>query len=159
MTKTHKTYQLSLDELHDTYYLEGICSTLEGFELAFYLNQNAGSYFYRAPEDIDFPTANAFFSRFIWESEAEGRVAEFYANKYQAVLPSSQNLNDTLLDTPNLKEVYLLPEFKQLDFVLKVNDLVRLENIKSVLHDLSSVSLHYTIELNKIKNQMNLIFD
>ncbi len=154
-----KTYQLSLDELSDTFFLEGICSPLEDFELAFQLNQKWGSQFFRSSKDIDFPALNAFFSRFVWENELEGVQAEFYANKFQQTVLDHKNLTRTLFDTPHRKEVYLLPEFKQLDFILKVNEQSKLESLKACLMELPSVSLHYTLNQDNIRNQLHLIFD
>ena len=95
----------------------------------------------------------------IWEKETEGIIAEMFSNKFQKVLSSKEKLNNTLFDTPNRKEVYLLTEFKQLDFIIKVNDRITLNKIRSALQKLSNIALHYTIENDKIQNQLHLIFD
>ena len=159
MSKAFKTYQLSLSDISDTYFLEGICSALEDFELAFQLNKSLGSCFYRVSKDIDFPAEEAFFSRYVWETEREGVYAELYSNKYQKPIPHTENLKNILFDAPHLKEVYLLPEFKQLDFILKVNEQSILELLKATLQELALVSLHYTLNQKKIRNQLHLIFD
>ena len=159
MSKADKTYHLSLNELSDTYFLEGICSSLEDFELAFQLNKKLESCFYRVSKDIDFPSMDAFFSRYIWETEREGVYAELYANKYQKPITHTKNLKNTLFNAPHLKEVYLLPEFKQLDYILKVNEQSVLELLKAALQEHPAISLHYTLNQEKIVNQMNLIFD
>lgn len=159
MSKAFKTYQLSLNEISDAYFLEGICSTLEDYQLAFQLNKIVGSHFYRVSEDIDFPAVDAFFSRYVWETEREGVHAELYTNKYQKTITHHKNLKNILFDAPHLKEVYLLPEFKQLDFILKVNEQSILEMLKAALQELAAVSLHYTLNQEKIRNQLHLIFD
>ena len=64
-----------------------------------------------------------------------------------------------MFDTPNRKEVYLLTEFKQLDFIIKVNDRITLNKIRSALKKLSNISLHFTIEDDTIQKQLHLIFD
>lgn len=159
MKKVSKTYQLDTENFNDTFFLEGVCSSDEDYQIAFQLNQILDSSFYRSKQDLDFHNTNVFFSRFIWEKETEGIIAEMFSNKFQKVLSSKEKLNNTLFDTPNRKEVYLLTEFKQLDFIIKVNDRITLNKIRSALQKLSNIALHYTIENDKIQNRLHLIFD
>ena len=71
-----------------------------------------------------------------------------------------QNLNYTaLFDIPLRNKVSLISEFKTVDFFIKSTDSNTIETILSRLKDWSSISLIYAIPVNKIKNQLNLIFD
>ena len=159
MKKVSKTYQLDTKNFNDNFLLVGICSSKEDHQIAFQLNQILDSSFYRSKQDLDFPNKNVFFSRFIWEKETEGVIAEIFSNKFQKVLSTKEKLSYTLFDTPNRKEVYLLNEFKQLDFIIKMNDRITLNKIRSALQKLSNISLHFTIENDKIQNRLHLIFD
>ena len=95
MKKVSKTYQLDTENFNDTFFLEGVCSTDEDYQIAFQLNQILDSSFYRSKQDLDFPNTNVFFSRFIWEKETEGIIAEMFSNKFQKVLSSKEKLNNT----------------------------------------------------------------
>ena len=159
MKKVSKTYQLETKNFNDNFLLVGICSSKEDHQIAFQLNQILDSSFYRSKQDLDFPNTNVFFSRFIWEKETEGVIAEIFSNKFQKVLSTKEKLSYTLFDTPNRKEVYLLTEFKQLDFIIKVNDRITLNKIRSALKKLSNIALNFTIEDDTIQKQLHLIFD
>ena len=45
------------------------------------------------------------------------------------------------------------------DFIIKVNDRITLNKIRSALKKLSNIALHFTIEDDKIQKQLHLIFD
>jgi len=58
-------------------------------------------------------------------------------------------------------KVYLLPEFKKVDYFLKIENLeetIEVEQIQSLLNTIDSISTAYRVETNKIKSKNNLIF-
>jgi hypothetical protein len=60
-----------------------------------------------------------------------------------------------------LTKVYLLPEFKKVDYFLKIENMektISLSEIQALLNTIDSISTVYTVEINKIKAKNNLIF-
>ena len=58
-------------------------------------------------------------------------------------------------------KVYLLPEFKKVDYFLKIENLDETMNgtkIQTALNSIDNISAIYTVETNKIKSKNNLIF-
>jgi len=57
--------------------------------------------------------------------------------------------------------VYLLPEFKKVDYFLKIENLDETMDVIKILADLNTIdtiSAIYTVETIKIKSKNNLIF-
>ena len=58
-------------------------------------------------------------------------------------------------------KVYLLPEFKKVDYFLKIEnneDAVSMSNIQILLNTIDNVSTVYSVDMNQIKSKNNLIF-
>ena len=58
-------------------------------------------------------------------------------------------------------KVYLLPEFKKVDYFLKIennDDAVSVSNIQVLLNTIDNVSTVYSVDINQIKSKNNLIF-
>ncbi len=58
-------------------------------------------------------------------------------------------------------KVYLLPEFKKADYFLKIEntqDCMNMQEIKTILNTIDSVSTVYSVDTNQIKSKNNLIF-
>jgi hypothetical protein len=58
-------------------------------------------------------------------------------------------------------KVFLLPEFKKVDYFLKIeknNDAMDISNIQLLLNTIDSISAVYIVETNQIKSKNNLIF-
>ncbi|OUD34673.1 IPExxxVDY family protein, partial [Flavobacterium sp. FPG59] len=72
----------------------------------------------------------------------------------------SQNLfSDIKMDVAT--KVFLLPEFKKVDYFFKIentDDTLNLNEIKTLLNTINNVSAVYSVETTKIKSKNNLIF-
>ena len=58
-------------------------------------------------------------------------------------------------------KVYLLPEFKKVDYFLKIENLeasMNITKIQLLLNTIENISTAYEVETNKIKSKNNLIF-
>jgi hypothetical protein len=65
------------------------------------------------------------------------------------------------LDNEIATTVYLLPEFKKVDYLLKIGNLdddLDVEAIVRKISDIEWVSLAYCIDKDKLKSKHNLIF-
>jgi hypothetical protein len=58
-------------------------------------------------------------------------------------------------------KVYLLPEFKKVDYFLKIEhteNTMDVSKIKTILNTIDTIFTVYTVDTNQIKSKNNLIF-
>tara|TARA_Y100000385_G_scaffold287969_1_gene353420 strand:+ start:422 stop:898 length:477 start_codon:yes stop_codon:yes gene_type:complete len=158
MKKRHKVHLLTYEEEDLKDYLLAIHSSLEGFQIAFYLNQISRTKFKR-DQDIALDTKKATFPSFKWENYLIDVNTLLFSNKYLLQLEQENTNNNTLFDLPLRNEVSLIPEFKQVDFFIKSNHLETIQLLFKPLNLWSATAMVYEIPSNKIKNRLNLIFD
>jgi hypothetical protein len=158
MKKGHKVHLLTYEEEDLKDYLLAIHSSLEGFQIAFYLNQISRTKFKR-DQDITLDTKKAAFSSFKWENYLIDVNTLLFSNKYLLQLEQENTNNNTLFDLPLRNEVSLIPEFKQVDFFIKSSHLETIQTLSKSLIPERGITMTYEVPSNKIKNRLNLIFD
>lgn len=106
------------DFFEEEYSLIGIHSTLEDFKLAYLLNKNLNTRFYKAKEDLEFvrEKKKASFSIYNYENIKYDFDWFLIANSYRR---ENQTVSNELLLTSETK-TYLIPEKKKIDFFLKI---------------------------------------
>ena len=155
-----KIYLLEIIEEDLEEYLIGIHSAKESFELAFYLNQNTNARFKKTPDDLSNEKQQGHFDQFIWLDPKIDFECILFSNKWiQENKTVSSNNNNTLFEMPIRNELSLLPEFKHIDFFIKSNHSQIINLLQTRLKMWSEVTLVLKIEMDTIKNRMNLIFD
>lgn len=146
------------------YELIAIHSSLEDYRLAYFLNKNLRLLLEKYPNDIEVTQrgAEGSFSRFIYEDLENDVVWNLIHNK-SVVVTTQQNesslFGETGIDV--VTGVYLLPEFKKVDYILKVENTSSFFNTKEVVESLlkvNHITTAYTINHNKLKSKNNLIF-
>ena len=138
MKKGHKVHLLDYqEEGFSKDHLLAIHSNKEAFQIAYFLNKFSNSIFRRK---VDIKTI-------------------LFCNIHKYYL-EQENLNkNTLFNLPLRNEVYLFPEFKQVDFFIKSDHLETIQLLFKSLNTWSAITMIYEIPSNKIKNRLNLIFD
>ena len=143
------------------YELIAIHSSLEDYRLAYFINKALQIQLSKNESDIEIETkeGKSAFSHFIFDDEIHDIVWNVIENKATAI--SSEKNATGIFDAIDVT-MYMLPEYKKADYILKI------ENIDStffplseVLHKLSTIdqiSTAYTINQNKLKSKNNLIF-
>src|SRR5690606_2628694 len=155
-----KVYKLDIDDFSEIDYdLIAINTTLEDYLLAFNINQRLKLTLSRHKHDI-ISTNNVgevTFSRYGFEDENQ----DLYWSLVQ-----NQKWIDTAEDNFSLFEqgqqkVFLLPEFKNVDYFLKIEGSEFEEEIQNILYRLKEiprVSAVFIVDANKLKSKNNLIF-
>lgn len=146
------------------YELIAIHSSLEDYRLAYFLNKNLRLLLEKCPDDIEVTQrgTEGSFSRFIYEDPENDMVWNLMHNKTVTVTTQqneSSLFGETGIDV--VTGVYLLPEFKKVDYILKVENTSSFFNTKEVVENLlkvSHITTAYTINHNKLKSKNNLIF-
>lgn len=159
----HKLDIGEFDEID--YNLIAIHTSLEDYRLAFFLNQKLPINLSKSKNEIqiNIKEGETNFSRFYYYDVEKTLSWNLIQNKNE-VIQQKKDSNQNLFSTINLDvatKVYLLPEFKKVDYFLKIensDDSISIMNIISILNTIDSIATVYTVDTNKIKSKNNLIF-
>lgn len=159
-------HKLVLDEFFEQpYKLLAIHSSVEDYKLAYLLNKHLNLKLARSPKDIDLFAAagNTFFAHFVFEDEQ--KYCKYHLlNNVARKEEMSGSGEDSLFFGEQLavKKSFLLPEFRQVDFLMKIEDELDTTSEKLLLSnilEIPQVSTAYAIDFDNIKTKENLIFD
>ena len=158
----HKLHLEEFDEID--YQLIAIHSTLDDYRLAYYINQNLPINLQKSNCNIQISNkeGETQFTRFVFE-DSKDIAWNLVQNKNDYFVPS-QNSDQGLFAESNTNfstKIYLIPEFKKVDYFLKIeNGEVNIDTSKiaSCIKKIDRVSTVYTVEVEKIKSKNNLIF-
>jgi len=158
----HKLHLEEFDEID--YQLIAIHSSLEDYRLAYYINQNLPINLKKENCNIQISNkeGETQFTRFVFE-DSKDIAWNLIQNKNDVFVPS-QNSNQGLFAETNNKfstKIYLIPEFKNVDFFLKIENgevNIDVSKITNCIKKIDRVSTVYAVEVEKIKSKNNLIF-
>ncbi len=156
-----KVHRLDIDDFSEIDYdLIAINTTIEDFLLAFNINQRLKLTLSRHKSDI-ISTNNigeVTFSRYGFEDENQDLYWSLVQN--QKWIETTEN--DFSLFEQGQQKVYLLPEFKNVDYFLKIEgsefDDEEIQNILYQLKEIPKVSAVFQVDASKLKSKNNLIF-
>lgn len=157
-------HKLTINDFDDVdYQLIAIHSPLESYRLAFLLNQKLPILLSKNSSEIQiyFKKTEAFFERYTFENEEEDSIWELIENKDEITSLETNLKDDLFVDEPiqSTTKVYLLPEFKKVDFLLKIqNSMVNIKEIVDNIITIDKITSAYLINSEQIKSKNNLIF-
>ncbi|NJB81350.1 IPExxxVDY family protein [Wenyingzhuangia aestuarii] len=146
------------------YQLIAVHTVLQDYKLAYLLNNDLGFHFQRIVPDLDYVIEGkkAFFSSF--EYQDTKNLIDWYLinNKFKVKAPKGNSLG--LFQTEESfasSYVYLQPEIKEADFVIKVQgDFLasKLKNLLQQINKLNGVVTAYSVDTYKLNHKEYLIF-
>jgi hypothetical protein len=147
------------------YHLVAIHTSLEDFRLAYFINQKLPINLSKNKDEIqiNIKEGETKFSRFYYYDKEKAVSWNLIQNKNEVIQQKNDN-NQSLFSNISIEvstKVYLLPEFKKVDYFLKIENLedrTNVTEIQLIINTIESVSTAYTVETNKIKSKNNLIF-
>ena len=159
----HKLELGEFDEID--YHLIAIHTSLEDYRLAYFINQKLSVNLGKSKNEIqiNIKEGETKFSRFYYYDAEKGVSWNLVQNKNEVIQQKSDNAQN-LFSNLNLEistKVYLLPEFKKVDYFLKIEnpeDTMNMAKIYALLNKIKSISTVYSVETNTIKSKNNLIF-
>ncbi|MCC8359432.1 IPExxxVDY family protein [Salinimicrobium sediminilitoris] len=159
-------HKLVLDEVFEQpYKLLAIHSSVEEFKLAYLLNKHIDLKLARTPKDIDLHKGkeSILFAHFIYEDLQKYCTYHLVNNVARQEGRSGSDLDSLFFgDQLAVKKSFLLPEFKQVDFLVKIEDELDAISTKMLISrilEIPQVSTAYAIDFHRIKTKENLIFD
>ncbi|WP_029033083.1 IPExxxVDY family protein [Salinimicrobium terrae] len=159
-------HKLVLDDVFEQpYKLLAIHSSVEEYKLAYLLNKHLNLKLARTLRDIDLHKGkdSIFFPHFIYEDLQKYCTYHLVSNVSRQE-GRSGSIEDSLFleDQLAIQKSFLLPEFKQVDFLMKIEDeldAVFIKMLTSRIMEIPQVSTAYDIDFHQIKTKENLIFD
>ena len=159
-------HKLDLGEFDEIdYYLIAIHTSFEDYRLAFFINQKLPINLSKSKNEIqiNIKEGETKFSRYYYHNIEKAISWNLIQNKGEVIQQKKDN-GQNLFSNLTLEvatKVYLLPEFKKVDYFLKIENLDETMNgtkIQTALNSIDNISAIYTVETNKIKSKNNLIF-
>ncbi len=148
----------------DNFSLVGINSSLQIYRLIYLINKKLEISFERLDVDLDFKfnAGLANFPIYLYFSEDYKAKVYFIANKSKLQLFHKLSTGTLFEDTPQHTLKYLMPELKEIDFLLKIEEENEVINLKTILYDLNSIQqieAAFEIGQDRIKHPQNLIVE
>src|SRR5690349_11802670 len=121
-------HRLSIDEFDEINYdLIAIHTSLEGYRLAYFINQKLPVLLGKNADEIAASTkeGDTWFSRFTYENDETETAWNLIQNKNDIKVPRKKPTTADLFAVADVNtRVYLLPEFKKVDYFLKVENAI-----------------------------------
>lgn len=156
-------HKLILDDFEDvSYTLLAIHCTVEDFHIAYLINKNLNISLTRKSEDLDFASKKGVFSFFEWKDEEKMITWNLISNVCK-IEEESTVRKESLFNVPNkiIRTYNLIPEFKKVNYFLKIfNDgnFINEKSVISAIQQIPQVVTVYSVDASKLKSKDNLIF-
>ena len=148
------------DFVSDDYELIAVHSSLDDYKLAYMLNKELGIQLSKnlAYVEIAIPEGKSAFSNYIFDDEKNDVVWTLIENKTTII--NSNKQTTSLFEQVDIT-VFLLPEFKKADYLIKIENIdygFDSESIIEKIQGIKNVTTAYTIDITNLKSKNNLIF-
>ncbi|WP_289043994.1 IPExxxVDY family protein [uncultured Olleya sp.] len=157
--------KLSLDEFleEEHYALIGIHCVIEDYRLAYLINKSLDIKLKRQKLDVTNPSLNTNYAIFEWFDDKQLTTYHLVANNCKIQNSNSVEQSNSLFGEDHLGSTnyYLLPEFKKVNFLLKIETEFNNKE-KIILNNLlkiPQVVTAYSIDADTLKSKDNLIFN
>ncbi|QIE59811.1 IPExxxVDY family protein [Rasiella rasia] len=160
-------YKLILeDDSREDFSLVAIHCSQEAYKMAFLLNQHVQLRLQRRRVDLDFSEEGLEITFPLFEFENQDQYTTYYlvANKCKTVAAHTF-ASGGLFGNDAAEEVvtkYLIPEYKKVDFFLKIVSEYETTPIRKLvmqLNEINQIISAFSVEPSDVKSKDNLIFD
>lgn len=161
------THKLILDDdFAEDFSLIAIHCSEEAYKVAYLLNQFAQLKLYRRVVDLEYSNngLEITFPLFEFEDKSKYTAYNLVANKCKSAIAkvaSSGGLFGNIRGEETVT-TYLIPEFKKVDYFLKIQsdfDAVGTKMLLMAINDIKQIISAYEVDTTSLKSKHNLIFD
>ena len=157
-------HKLLVDDFYDdSFTLLALHCNLEDYRLAYLINTYLNLALKRSSKDIDFEYVTASYALFEYEDESKQIIWNLISNvckKEEESLISTGMLFEN--QGKSIKTYNLIPEFKNVNYLLKIDGdgaYINERPILNKLNEIPQVVTAYNIEVSELKSRDNLIFN
>ncbi len=145
------------DFYEDPFNLVALHSSLEDYELVYFVNLHLKTRFKRCKEDLQL-TQQLSFPIFEWKDEKNDSYWSLITNNSAQEEDSPRS--DLFEGEPSFTIHHLVPEYKEVDYFLKIeqDDFDVESSVLKPLLKTPKIITAYTVETDKLKSRNNLIF-
>ena len=145
-----KYYNLG-EIFEDDFSLIAVHSSCEGYLLAFLLNTHCGCSFVQSKKrnvtkKMDYP-----FESYEWIDTVKGIEIHIISNKH-LIFQNEIQKGTSLFDFPETKELYLVGDLKDVDYIIKINAGIEVQVLLEKIESIDQISYRYLID----QSQLNL---
>jgi hypothetical protein len=155
-------HKLMVDDFYDdTYKLIAIHCRLEDYRLAYLLNQSLDLRLQRKTEDIDMEYLKSSYSIFEWNNTSQYVTWNLVSNVCKKEEDSLYSTGLFQTNEKVIKTFNLVPEYKKVDFFIKISDEIQNVIEKVILRklqDIPQIITSYSVNPSKLKSKDHLIF-
>lgn len=152
------------EELHNSFFVIAIHTSLRPYRLAYALNKDLAIQLKRSQEDLDLKRGaiDFYFPLFEYNNSSYFHQYDLIGNR-SVLVGKSDGIIHYDESESNLYEVgYLIPEYKKVDYFLKVDfddNCIPLNEVLRCINKIKGVQSAYIIKNSQIRSINNLIFD
>lgn len=157
-------HKLLVDDFYDaSFTLIAIHCRLEDYRLAYLLNKHLNISLVRQPQDLDYKYLYANYSIYEWKDELQETTWHLICNVCKKEEASLQSSGSLFIAEQNILKTYnLLPEFRKVDFFIKIttddDGAINERQLLGKLQQIPQLIASYIIDSEQIKSKDNLIF-
>ena len=155
-------HKLMVDDFYDdTYKLIAIHCGLEDYRLAYLLNQSLDLRLQRKTEDLDMEYLKSSYSIFEWNNASQYVTWNLVSNVCKKEEDSLYSTGLFQTNEKVIKTFNLIPEYKKVDYFIKISDEIQNVNEKLILNKLQNIPqiiTSYTVNPTELKSKDHLIF-
>lgn len=155
-------HKLMVDDFYDdTYNLIAIHCRLEDYRLAYLLNQSLDLRLQRKTEDIDMEYLKSSYSIFEWNNASQFVTWNLVSNVCKKEEDSLYSTGLFQTNEKVIKTFNLVPEYKKVDYFIKISDEIQNVNEKLILNKLQNIPqiiTSYSVNPSELKSKDHLIF-
>lgn len=144
------------------YALIGIHCSMVDYRLAYLLNQHLGLHLKRKKADIEYKDTSSY-SLFEWEDDKQLTIWNLVSNISKTEVNNPVDTNSLFINEEKFTRTnYLIPEFKKVNFILKISDDPNKHIEKRILNQILNIPqivTAYSIDANQLKSTDHLIFN
>ena len=134
-----------------------INSNCENYRLAYLLNMAFNSRFIKSKEEVYHNKCKAKFQIFEWNDRIKGVSCYLFSNRSLLVEDGAEKVG-SLFDIPKTKELYLIEELIDVDYILKINSGINTVSLVKAMEKISEVSYFYQPNLSQINLDLIINF-
>lgn len=150
-------HKITADFYEDTFSLLALHSSLEDYAMVYAINLCLKANFKRASNDLDI-SEKVSFPIFEWIDESNESHWTLLTNKTE--IEERLLRNDLFNNEPTIRKEYLLPEYKDADYLLKIEheDAALEQKTLKQLLEIPKIITAYILNADHLKSKSNLIF-